>query len=78
MTQRPEQPETCAQCGHPFDPHALVTTADDPADGGIMLCPVPGCECFSTWGMEGMPTVRVPDRFEIASIREKIQAQEQD
>ncbi|MFC7245380.1 hypothetical protein ACFQO7_23135 [Catellatospora aurea] len=40
-----------------------------------MLCPVPGCECFSTWGMEGMPTVRVPDRFEIASIREKIQAQ---
>jgi hypothetical protein len=65
--------ELCEQCGHPYDPHAIVATSEDVAGGGIMLCPVVGCECFGTWGVDDGPVSFVPDRFEIAAIRERIQ-----
>lgn len=44
----------CVQCRHPFDPHALIT-ADDPLAGGFILCPVRGCECFTTWSVQNLP-----------------------
>jgi hypothetical protein len=38
-----------------------------------MLCPVTGCECFATWGLNGGQARHVPDRAEIAVLREQIQ-----
>jgi len=71
----------CEQCGHPFNPHSLIATTGDPRNGGIILCPVPGCECYSTWGCavkgkdkKAPPPERIPDRFEIAHLREVIQS----
>lgn len=76
----PDVGRMCEQCGDPFDPHALLTTSDDgdPMKGGIMLCPVPGCQCFSTWSPrfseedeKVMPFV--PDRARIEELRELVQ-----
>jgi hypothetical protein len=67
--------EMCPQCGHASDPHALIATTGDPSDGGIMLCPVVGCECFATWGIDGGPAKLVPDRAAIAALREQTQHQ---
>lgn len=64
----------CKQCQHPFDPHAVIATTGDPAEGGIMLCPEPECLCFSTWGMAGGQTKWVPDAAEIDRLRRKVQA----
>jgi hypothetical protein len=63
----------CGQCGHAFDPHVIVATTGDQADGGIMLCPVAECECFATWGLNDGPVTFVPDRAEIAALRERFQ-----
>lgn len=64
----------CQHCGHDFDPHVLVAP-EDPMKGGIMICPVMNCECFSTWGVGkgSKPSKDLPDRAEIAAIRERIQ-----
>lgn len=67
-------PETCEQCGHPFGPHAVVATSGNPIDGGIMLCPVPDCRCFSTWdtnapGAKKKEDVFVPAPAEIEALR---------
>ena len=69
---------TCQICGHPFDPHAVVTTGGAPVDGGIMLCPVDdwGCDCISTWAAppySTRETVRIPDEKELSAIREILQ-----
>jgi hypothetical protein len=39
----------CKQCGHPFSPH-IITAFDvtDFSKGGVMRCPVEGCNCEST------------------------------
>jgi hypothetical protein len=63
----------CEQCGHASDPHVLIATTGDPSDGGIMLCPFVYCECFATWGVNGGPAKLVPDRAEIAALREQTQ-----
>jgi hypothetical protein len=65
--------EQCQQCGHPFDPHAIIATTGEHLDGGIVLCPEPGCECFMTWGENGMPPVHVPGPEEIAQLRRTVQ-----
>lgn len=65
--------ETCPQCGHPDGPHALVATTGDPMDGGIMICPVAGCWCYHTWGVEGREAKRVPNPDETERIRAMIQ-----
>lgn len=65
--------QTCQQCGHAFDPHAMIATTGDAADGGIMLCPVLDCECFGTWGLNNGPAKVIPDRADIAELRERIQ-----
>lgn len=45
-----------------------------PAEGGIGLCPVPGCECFMTWSLEGYPPPpNVPEGEELAEIRRQVQ-----
>lgn len=40
---------SCKQCGHPSDPH-IITAFDvtDFSKGGVMRCPVEGCNCEST------------------------------
>ena len=50
--------DLCRKCGHPSGPHVLASTVmctlpigtEVPA-GGHMFCPVPGCECHSTWSI---------------------------
>lgn len=45
----------CTRCEHPEGPHKMVAPGD-PLQGGVMLCPVEGCECFGTWGVpQGEP-----------------------
>jgi hypothetical protein len=39
-----------------------------------MLCPVPGCRCYSTWGMGDEPPVRVPDEAETEALRSDVQS----
>lgn len=80
--------ETCERCEHPVDPHALLATTGNPLQGGIMLCPVPGCQCFATWstayGPEHHPVVPgtgrddvyVPPPAEIDELRATIQGTE--
>jgi len=45
--------ERCSACPHPFDPHVLVAVGNDPLDGGLLVCPEPGCLCVCTWGVNG-------------------------
>lgn len=69
--------DVCQQCQHAFDPHVLVTTTGDPLDGGIILCPVPRCRCFGTWGTQaGRASVEVPDEVEVEVIRASVQSGE--
>ena len=69
--------ESCRQCGHPFDPHAVIATTGEASDGGIILCPVLGCECYATWGLGGGSAKRILDRFEVEVIRERVQRKPQ-
>jgi hypothetical protein len=65
----------CQQCGDLFDPHVMVPTSEDPRDGGIILCPVKGCQCYATWDAgSGRPEVRIPSNHEITKLRENVQA----
>lgn len=67
--------ESCRQCGHAFDPHALVPTSEDETEGGIILCPVMHCQCFATWALPGHEPreVYIPDVATINKIRRIIQ-----
>jgi hypothetical protein len=42
----------CPQCGHPFDPHILVTMSEDPLEGGFIVCPVEDCDCMGSWDLK--------------------------
>jgi hypothetical protein len=39
-------------CGHSFDGHRMIAPGD-PLQGGVMMCPVRGCPCWSTWSCKG-------------------------
>ena len=40
---------SCKQCGHPSDPHLIIAfDVGDFSKGGVMRCPVEGCNCEST------------------------------
>jgi hypothetical protein len=70
-------PESCQypECGHDWGQHDLIATTGDPIDGGIILCPVPGCECYSTWSTDGKgkETVYQPPIEEVDLIRAELQ-----
>lgn len=73
--------EPCDRCGHAFDPHVMVVTTfgsyqdkERVPVGGVMLCQVKGCQCFSTWsvpqlGASGRESVTIPGDDELASMR---------
>jgi hypothetical protein len=66
----------CEQCGDPLDDHAMIPTAGDPREGGVMLCPVPGCLCLATWSVPPFSergAVLVPDLEELAAMRAFVQ-----
>ena len=72
---------SCATCPHDTNDHSLVATHNnDPLYGGVILCPVPGCECYATWsvppemGGHGREGLEIPDRFRLAQLREYIQS----
>lgn len=71
-----EVTDTCTQCGHELDPHALITY--DPLRGGIVLCPVLGCTCYSTLALGGVNSLipdlkALPDRWEVEALRQRLQ-----
>ena len=72
---------SCDKCPHDSDNHVLVATKDNnPMFGGVILCPIEGCECYATWSVDpamggaGREGLTVPDRFERARLREYIQS----
>lgn len=80
MPSPAEKGDPCGKCHHEFDFHVLIATSDDgPLGGGIILCPVMGCECYATWGVavkgdsQSDPPKSIPDRAEVAALRERIQ-----
>lgn len=51
---KPHQPgELCAHCNHALDPHTMMLVIIEPVPAGILTCPEPGCDCFSTWAARG-------------------------
>lgn len=62
-------------CGHEWGEHDLVATGGDITEGGIILCPEPLCQCYSTWSTDGKPksTVREPGEAEVAELRAELQ-----
>lgn len=66
--------DNCTQCGHNAGKHVLVGTGDSPLDGGVRLCPVSECLCYSTWSVMGRPVQRVPDGVEVSQLRRNVQA----
>lgn len=66
----------CKICPHDFAPHVLIPTKNDPMEGGILLCPEKGCDCFGTWDVPPFSTkedVVIPTDDEIAKLREMFQ-----
>lgn len=63
----------CHLCGHPMLDHVLVATGPEPMDGGVVICPVPNCQCYATWGTNDLPALEIPNEAEVAALRAKIQ-----
>lgn len=68
--------DICRHCPHPNGPHVLLNFTGDFRDGGIRLCPHPGCPCYTTWGVgaNSDPPAQLPTKEEIQQMREDIQA----
>lgn len=66
----------CVRCQHPWNPHAMIAFSGNPADGGIALCPVKGCQCLIVWrwAAYGRPPPNLPPSEVIARLREELQA----
>lgn len=64
--------DQCPTCAHEFAPH-LFLALDEPHNGGVVLCPVKECLCYSTWGINGAAPQRVPDDVELAALRADLQ-----
>ena len=43
----PDRP--CQLCNHSMDAHVLLLVRETPAPMGLIVCPVPECDCGSTW-----------------------------
>lgn len=72
--------ELCTSCSHSFDAHSVIATTGDPLGGGVILCPVRGCQCYATWApavrgesTSGADVDYIPDRLEIERLREWLQ-----
>lgn len=68
--------EPCPQCADDFDNHCVImTTEQPPVIGGVVLCPVPGCECFSTWSKDGTheKDILVPPPDQLEQLRHAVQ-----
>lgn len=70
-----DEDDLCPRCDHRADPHLVVATNEDPLLGGVVLCQVKGCMCFSTWAPQwvGRDDVRIPDDDELNTMRLNLQ-----
>ena len=67
---------SCELCEHPFDLHALIAAENNPMKGGIVLCPVFGCPCYATFGIQdNAPPAPLPPQ-EIDRLRTAVQTGE--
>lgn len=68
--------DECLHCQHSFAEHAMLNFTGNAMDGGIMLCPEPKCQCYTTWSTAGAPSktpVNMPTHSEIDSMRRELQ-----
>lgn len=64
--------DLCEDCGDAMAPHVLIPTRGETLLGGIVLCPVPGCDCFATWEVppySSKADVVVPPEESIEAMR---------
>lgn len=55
----------------------MIPTGPYAVDGGVMLCPVKGCDCYATWDVPPFSTretIREPDLFELDELRTRLQS----
>jgi len=77
----PEDP--CTICTHTLGPHVFFATDDAPSEdapsaGGLLICPLRGCNCVVLWGTATQPDAFVPSADSIARTRQFIQARPAD
>lgn len=70
--------DICELCAHSLDPHLVVATGEKgPTAGGVILCHVKGCQCYSTWSLPQLggtkESVIVPDKEQLAEMRRTLQ-----
>lgn len=68
--------DLCSHCSCDMGTHWLVATTSNPEDGGIMLCPTPGCTCYRTWAYgpdKGPEDVTIPSDDDITYMRATLQ-----
>lgn len=63
----------CPQCDHPFDDHSFAAIFESPMDGGIIVCPIHGCRCVSTWAVKGRMKPAMPPQSVIDQVQAQIQ-----
>ena len=77
MGASPEEGEPCPRCDHPSDPHLLVATTGDALAGGVIICPLRGCDCYATWAVPqaggSYEKLTIPNALELAELRERLQ-----
>jgi hypothetical protein len=65
--------EPCDLCGHDWNPHVLVATMYSAEHGGLILCDQLGCDCESTWSIEGREGPYIPSPDEVQDLRLLVQ-----
>lgn len=69
--------DQCTSCGHPFSLHAHMAVGHDPGQGGVVLCPVRDCPCYTSWAPgEDRPENPEMTAEEINRLRTSIQTGE--
>lgn len=63
----------CVQCDHLLGPHVTVTLKKDPTYGGLILCPLAGCQCVTPWAPEGHQPPPLPDLGTLLGIWQTVQ-----
>lgn len=64
----------CNQCGHRIGDHSVVGLSGPIIRGGVILCPVKGCECQRVWGDDDPPSLETLTAETVAEVRDRLQA----
>lgn len=65
-------PGPVCECGHPHDPHPVVSLFTDVREGGLIFCQDRDCDCIHTWSAPDWPVPEMPSPAELAAIKREI------